>query len=106
MLSFSACNGVCVAMALLGPCGGCCLFPLVNRVRARRAYGLQGGLVGDVVRACACCGCGCCAVAVQCEREVRGREERRRAWAGPAQAQAVKGLERRSVGMKYLAGGG
>lgn len=75
MLGFSSCNASCILTAF--PL--CCLLPIIQRVRIRHSYKIEGSLLGDVARGCCCC---CCAVA-QGEREVKGREEDKRKFEGP-----------------------
>lgn len=77
MLGYSAVNGHCTLMSMA--CGLGALFPAVQRTRIRRAYKIEGGVGGDLLRGCCCC----CCVVVQNEREVKGREEESRRWAGP-----------------------
>lgn len=77
MLGHSSVNGHCLLMTVA--CGLGALFPALQRTRIRRAYKIDGGVGGDLLRGCCCC---CCTV-VQNEREVRGREEESRRWAGP-----------------------
>ncbi|KAF1958064.1 PLAC8-domain-containing protein, partial [Byssothecium circinans] len=91
LLSHEATNGHCAIMAL--SCGLWWLFPMLQRTRIRHMYKLEGGLLGDCVKA-ACC---CCCVAVQNEREVKSREEAMRRWAGPVSSEVYG----REGGMKY-----
>jgi Cys-rich protein (TIGR01571 family) len=93
MLGYSSMNGHCLAMALTCGVGLGWLFPMLQRMRIRHAYKLQGGCGDDLLKGCCCC----CCVAVQNEREVRGREESSNRWAGPAS----KDVYMRSGGMEY-----
>ncbi|KAF2396869.1 hypothetical protein EJ06DRAFT_533593 [Trichodelitschia bisporula] len=83
MLGHSDVNGRCVAGVVGGLCGLYWILPLMVRLSVRRVYGIEGGVGGDLVRACCCCWC----VVVQSETEVREREERLRMNAGPARGQ-------------------
>ena len=78
MLGWKSVNSSCTFMS--AACGLWCLFPLVQRVRIRHQYKIEGSLFSDIAHGCCCC----CCVAVQNEREVRDREETLRRWAGPA----------------------
>jgi Cys-rich protein (TIGR01571 family) len=93
MLGYSSGNARCGLMAVA--CGLWGLFPGLQRTRIRRAYKIEGGVVGDVLRGCCCC----CCVVVQNEREVRGREEVSARWAGPASREVYE----RAGGMVYKA---
>jgi Cys-rich protein (TIGR01571 family) len=132
LLGFGSCNGRCGVMALFGVCGLFCkqfpppsynpaqlcphhtlspipplttrpatgIFPSTIRTRIRHTYHLSGNIGTDILHSCCCC----CCVAIQNEREVRGREDKLRQNAGPAQTQTQY---RAGVGeMSYVAGGG
>ncbi|KAL4782217.1 PLAC8 family-domain-containing protein [Aspergillus varians] len=71
MLGFETCNGSCTAMALL--CGCQWLLATIQHSRTRRAYGIQGSIASDCVRATCCM---CCTL-IQDEKEIREREEDR-----------------------------
>lgn len=78
LLSYKSTNGSCLLMS--AACGLWWMFPMMQRMRVRRMYKLDGGCADDVLKGCCCC----CCVSVQNEREVREREENNRRWAGPA----------------------
>lgn len=70
---------------------------MMQRMRVRRMYKLEGGCVDDVVKGCCCC----CCVSVQNEREVREREEKSRRFAGPASTEVYRSAG--AGGMVYKA---
>ncbi|KAJ5397445.1 hypothetical protein N7509_005558 [Penicillium cosmopolitanum] len=71
MLGYETCNGSCTAMALL--CGCQWLFATIQHTRTRNAYGIQGGIASDCVRATCCT---CCTL-IQDEKEIQEREKQR-----------------------------
>ncbi|RDW63136.1 DUF614 domain protein [Aspergillus mulundensis] len=71
MLGYETCSGSCTAMALL--CGCQWLLATIQHTRTRRAYGIQGSIASDCVRATCCT---CCTL-IQDEKEIRKREEER-----------------------------
>ncbi|KAL9090351.1 MAG: hypothetical protein Q9165_005385 [Trypethelium subeluteriae] len=78
MLGYSAVNGHCVLWALA--CGLQCVPTVLQRLRVRHAYKIEGSVGRDLLGSCCCGAC----VLVQSEVEVREREERARRLAGPA----------------------
>ncbi|KAB8077747.1 DUF614 domain protein [Aspergillus leporis] len=71
MLGYEPCNASCTAMALL--CGCQWLMATVQQTRTRKAYGIQGDIASDCVRATCCT---CCTL-IQDETEIKKREEER-----------------------------
>ncbi|KAI2732524.1 hypothetical protein CBS147332_1663 [Penicillium roqueforti] len=71
MLGYETCNGSCTAMGLL--CGCQWLLATVQHTRTRKAYGIQGSIASDCVRATCCT---CCTL-MQDEKEIQKREEYR-----------------------------
>ncbi|KAJ5121471.1 uncharacterized protein N7515_009432 [Penicillium bovifimosum] len=71
MLGYETCNGSCTAMGLL--CGCQWLLATVQHTRTRKAYGIQGSIASDCVRASCCT---CCTL-IQDEKEIQKREEYR-----------------------------
>ncbi|PYH90623.1 PLAC8-domain-containing protein [Aspergillus ellipticus CBS 707.79] len=71
MLGYGVCNGSCTAMALL--CGCHWLLATIQHTRTRKAYGIEGGIASDCIRATCCT---CCAL-IQDETEIKKREEAR-----------------------------
>ncbi|KAI2789942.1 hypothetical protein POX_d05442 [Penicillium oxalicum] len=71
MLGYNTLNGSCIGMAFL--CGCQWLFATVQHTRTRKAYGIQGNICTDCVRATCCT---CCTL-IQDEKEIQTREERR-----------------------------
>ncbi|PLB38033.1 DUF614 domain protein [Aspergillus candidus] len=71
MLGYETCNGSCTGMALL--CGCQWLMATIQHSRTRKAYGIQGDIMSDCVRATCCT---CCTL-IQDESEIRKREEDR-----------------------------
>jgi Cys-rich protein (TIGR01571 family) len=95
LLGYKAVNGACGLMAIacgfqcgLGPRGGglvmLILFPglvtLIQHVRIRKMYRLEGNIGDDCLKACCCC----CCILMQDEREVTDREQSMRRFAGPS----------------------
>lgn len=89
MLGYSACNGSCIAFAIL--CGINLGLAAIQKTRIRKAYDmdrkLTGGVSSDFVVAVCCC---CCSVA-QDEKEVRWREEEGRKVGSGAVEDGSKG---------------
>ncbi|KAL4901627.1 hypothetical protein BDW74DRAFT_170078 [Aspergillus multicolor] len=83
MLGYETCNGSCTAMSLL--CGCQWLLATIQHTRTRRAYGIQGSIASDCVRATCCT---CCTL-IQDEKEIRKREEERASAARAAGAALV-----------------
>ncbi|KAJ5489089.1 hypothetical protein N7539_003979 [Penicillium diatomitis] len=71
MLGYNLLNGSCTGMALL--CGCQWLLATVQHARTRKAYGIEGDICTDCVRATCCT---CCTL-IQDEKEIQTREERR-----------------------------
>lgn len=71
MLGYEICNGSCTAMTLL--CGCQWLLATIQHTRTRKAYGIEGSIASDCVRATCCT---CCTL-IQDEKEIQKREERR-----------------------------
>jgi Cys-rich protein (TIGR01571 family) len=92
MLGHSSTNGHCIAMSVSW-CGLWWLLPMLQRMRVRRTYKLDGDFGSDLLESCCCC----CCVVTQNEREVRMREEATRRWAGPASTDVYT----RTGGMVY-----
>ncbi|CAG8307514.1 unnamed protein product [Penicillium salamii] len=71
MLGYETCNGSCTGMGLL--CGCQWLMATIQHTRMRKAYGIQGSVASDCVRATCCT---CCTL-IQDEKEIQRREELR-----------------------------
>ncbi|KAJ5401817.1 uncharacterized protein N7487_007713 [Penicillium crustosum] len=71
MLGYETCNGSCTGMGLL--CGCQWLMATIQHTRTRKAYGIQGSIASDCVRATCCT---CCTL-IQDEKEIQKREEYR-----------------------------
>ncbi|KAJ5098644.1 hypothetical protein N7532_005645 [Penicillium argentinense] len=71
MLGYETCNGSCTAMALL--CGCQWLLATIQHTRTRKAYGIEGNIASDCVRATCCT---CCTL-IQDEKEIQQREKQR-----------------------------
>ncbi|KAJ5152221.1 hypothetical protein N7492_010516 [Penicillium capsulatum] len=71
MLGHDTCNGSCTAFALL--CGFQWLWATIQHTRTRKAYGIEGDIASDCVRATCCT---CCTL-IQDEKEIQKREEQR-----------------------------
>lgn len=71
MLGYETCNGSCTAMSLF--CGCQWLLATIQHTRTRKAYGIEGDVCSDCVRATCCT---CCTL-IQDEKEIQKREERR-----------------------------
>ncbi|KAJ5997770.1 hypothetical protein N7522_009430 [Penicillium canescens] len=71
MLAYETCNGSCTGMGLL--CGCQWLLATIQHTRTRKAYGIQGDIASDCVRATCCT---CCTL-IQDEKEILKREGHR-----------------------------
>ncbi|KAJ5356135.1 hypothetical protein N7517_010744 [Penicillium concentricum] len=71
MLGYETCNASCTGMGLL--CGCQWLLATIQHTRTRKAYGIQGSIMSDCVRATCCT---CCTL-IQDEKEIQKREEYR-----------------------------
>ncbi|KAK9856585.1 Protein of unknown function Cys-rich [Penicillium brevicompactum] len=69
MLGYETCNGSCTGMGLL--CGCQWLMATIQHTRTRKAYGIEGSVASDCVRASCCT---CCTL-IQDEKEIQKREE-------------------------------
>ncbi|KAJ5177794.1 uncharacterized protein N7500_000493 [Penicillium coprophilum] len=71
LLGYETCNASCTGMGLL--CGCQWLLATIQHTRTRKAYGIQGSIMSDCVRATCCT---CCTL-IQDEKEIQKREEYR-----------------------------